>query len=69
MTALHFVENKMTGFSEEPSAGVVELVFNRSGVCLLCGHTPGREVQRGACCCCVDCICCAKRGIVRPEED
>lgn len=59
--ALRFVENKATGFSEEPPKGLVEMVFAASGVCLMCGHTPGREVQQGACCCCGDCICCTKQ--------
>lgn len=67
--ALRFVENKVTGFSQKPSEGVIELVFNRHGVCLMCGHTPGREVQQGACCLCVDCICCIKRTDRRHEEE
>ena len=66
MSILRFVENKATGFSEGPSEGIAELVFNRHGVCLMCGHIPGREVQQGmCCCCCIDCICCTKN---RPEE-
>lgn len=67
MSILRFVENKVTGYSETVPPGVAELVFNRRGVCLMCGHTPGRE-KRGACCSCGDCTCCTKRGIVRPEE-
>jgi len=60
--ALRFVENKATGISETPSKGVVEMTFNRSGACLMCGHTP---VVNGVCCQCQSCICCTTR---RPEE-
>jgi hypothetical protein len=64
MSIMRFVENKVTGQSERPSEGLVQVLFNRFGACLLCGHTP----VTGACCACEDCVCCTKRGIVRPEE-
>ena len=63
-TTLRFVENKVTGFSEEPSEGIVQMVFNVKGVCLMCGHTPGntnRGRGTGHCCPCGSCICCAQR--------
>lgn len=48
------VECKDTGKREDPPAGYQELVLNRSGHCLQCGHRP----EGVACCICGDCICC-----------
>ncbi len=62
MSILRFVENKVTGISEQPPEEVVGLVFNPRGVCLLCGHLPNRDVIQGTCCPCGDCTCCTKRG-------
>ncbi len=59
---LRFVENKVIDISEDVPLGVTVMVFNRSGACLMCGHTPGREVRKGTCCLCIDCICCTRKG-------
>ena len=55
-----FVENKVTGESDTPSEGLVELMFTAKGTCLMCGHTPGREMKKGECCICRDCLCCTR---------
>ncbi len=60
MSIMRFVENKAVDppISERPSEGQVQMLFNRSGGCLMCGHTPGSDKD---CCPCYRCVCCTKK--------